>query len=37
MYACGFAKQYPERDDNLLCVAVVLETAVVVKTFSDSS
>lgn len=26
------AKHYAERDDNLLCVAVVLETTVVVKT-----
>jgi Domain of unknown function (DUF4258) len=26
------AKQYPERADNLLCVAVVLETSVVIKT-----
>lgn len=26
------AKHYPERADNLLCAAVVLETAVVVKT-----
>jgi hypothetical protein len=25
-------KQYPERNDNLLCAAVVLESAVVVKT-----
>jgi hypothetical protein len=26
------AKHYPERADNLLCVAAVLETTVVVKT-----
>ncbi len=26
------AKRYPDRNDNLLCVAVVLETALVVKT-----
>jgi hypothetical protein len=26
------AKHYPERADNLLCIAAVLETAVVVKT-----
>ena len=26
------AKHYAERDDNLVCVAVVLETALVIKT-----
>ena len=26
------SKKYPERDDNLICAAVVLEDAVVVKT-----
>lgn len=26
------AKYYPERNDNLLCIAAVLETTVVVKT-----
>jgi len=26
------AKRYPDRNDNLLCIAVVLETTLVVKT-----
>ena len=26
------AKRYPDRDDNLVCAAVVLEAAVIVKT-----
>lgn len=27
-----FVKQYPERDDNLLCVAAVIDNVLVIKT-----